>query len=272
MLATVKLAWWGKHFGEEPPLVGRADQGAGTLFFTGCNLRCVFCQNYQISQENLGKEYSVEELAEIMLDLQRGHAVNIDLVSPTIWWQQIRAAIILAREKGLTIPLVWNSNGYEKLEIIKAMDGLVDIYLPDLKYSNDDIALKYSGIKNYVETADSAIREMLRQVGHLQINEEGIATRGLLVRHLILPNNLENSFGVIDHLSKIDKNIQVSLMKQFSPMFRAANFPEINCLVTADEAEQIFNYLVAMDMHGWIQEDDCPEIFIPDFRKPNPFL
>jgi putative pyruvate formate lyase activating enzyme len=272
MLATVKLAWWGKHFGEEPPLVGHADQGAGTLFFTGCNLRCVFCQNYQISQENLGADYSVEQLADIMLSLQKENAVNIDLVSPTIWWEQIRAAIILAREKGLTIPTVWNSNGYEKIEIIKAMDGLIDIYLPDLKYSNDDIALKYSGIKNYVETAGIAIREMLRQVGHLKIKEEGIATHGLLVRHLILPNNLENSFGVIDHLAQIDKDIQVSLMKQFSPMFHAANLPEINCLVDENDAEQIFNYLIAMDMHGWVQEDDCHEIFIPDFRKLNPFL
>ncbi len=271
MPAKIKIAWYGKHFGEEPPLVGRKDQGAGTIFFTGCNLRCVFCQNYQISQRNLGKDYAIEELVTIMLDLQKAEAVNIDLVSPTVWWQQIKEAIILAKNNGLVIPIVWNSNGYERLEIIKAMNGLVDIYLPDFKYSDDDVALKYSGIRNYVETAERALREMWRQVGPLQVDERGIARCGLLVRHLILPNNLENSFGVIDRLADLNENITVSLMKQFAPIFRATDFSELSRFVSRDESEQIFNYLSAMELNGWVQEDDCGEIFIPDFKKQHPF-
>lgn len=144
----VKIAWFGRHFGEEPPLAGKG--GAGAIFFAGCNLKCVYCQNYQISRGNSGKKYSLEDLADIMLGLQRQGAANIDLVSPTIWARQIKQAVILAKNAGLALPIVWNSNAYESAEMIRGLKGLVDVYLPDFKYSDDGLALKYSGVKNYV--------------------------------------------------------------------------------------------------------------------------
>ncbi|MFZ2189236.1 MAG: radical SAM protein [Candidatus Magasanikiibacteriota bacterium] len=287
----VKVAWFGIHTGEEPPLIP-----AGGIFFTGCNLRCVFCQNYQISQENLGKFYSIEELANIMLDLQTQGAVNIDLVTPTIWWKQIKPAIILARERGLTLSIVWNSNGFDSLEILQEMKGLVDIYLPDFKYSDDEIAFKYSGIKNYVETTKLAIKEMLDQVNYLQI-ENGIATRparhasqprlsqpgtgeqvagvagrGLIVRHMVLPNNLANSFGVLQMLSEIDNKIHVSLMNQYFPMHHANEYPEINRIVSDVEFNQVYDYLQELGFtNGWVQGEKSQQFLIPDFRKEEPF-
>ncbi|HBU06851.1 MAG TPA: radical SAM protein [Candidatus Magasanikbacteria bacterium] len=296
----VKVAWFGLHTGEEPPLVGVDNKiieiadnekkcgrvklaslttrhqpitsfGAGGIFFTGCNLRCVFCQNYQIFQENLGGLYSTEELANIMLDLQKQGAVNIDLVTPTIWWKEIKPAIILARERGLTLPIVWNSNGFDSVEILREMKGLVDIYLPDFKYSDDEIALKYSGIKNYVETAKLAVREMLDQVSYLQI-ENGIAKRGLIVRHMVLPNNLANSFGVLQMLSEIDISIHISLMNQYFPMHHASEYPEINRIVSEEEFNQVYEYLQELGFtNGWVQGEKSQKNLIPDFRKKEPF-
>ncbi|MDP2934156.1 MAG: radical SAM protein, partial [bacterium] len=166
----VKIAWFGKHFGEEPPLIGggvypERKRGAGTIFFSGCNLRCVYCQNFQISQQGVGKNYSIEELVDIMIKLQNDGAVNIDLVTPTIWAKQIKQAIIGAKERGLKIPVIWNSNGYDGAELIRKMKRLVDTYLPDFKYSDNDLAFKYSGIKNYVEKTEETIKEMINQVG-----------------------------------------------------------------------------------------------------------
>lgn len=268
----VKISWWGKHFGEEPPLVGSTEQGAGTIFFTGCNMRCVFCQNYQISQENWGEFYSIEDLANIMLTLQKQGSINIDLVTPTIWAEQIKKAILLARALGLRIPIVWNSNGYEQVETIKSLAGFVDIYLPDFKYSDNELAEKYSGVKNYVDTASEVIAEMLKQVGILQLDEQELAMRGVLVRHLILPNAVENSFGVVRKLAELDKNIFFSLMKQYIPVYKAKNFPELNRPVNENEFEKVFNFLLEKEMdNGWIQEDDCGKIFLPDFKRQNPF-
>lgn len=268
----VKISWWGKHFGEEPPLVGSTEQGAGTIFFTGCNMRCVFCQNYQISQENWGEFYSIEDLANIMLTLQKQGSINIDLVTPTIWEEQIKKAILLARALGLRIPIVWNSNGYEQVETIKSLAGFVDIYLPDFKYSDNELAEKYSGVKNYVDTASEVIAEMLKQVGILQLDEQELAMRGVLVRHLILPNAVENSFGVVRKLAEIDKKIFFSLMKQYIPVYKASEFTELNRPVSEEEFEKVFNFLLEKEMdNGWIQEDDCGKIFLPDFKKQNPF-
>jgi len=267
----VKIAWWGKHFGEEPPLIGSSEQGAGGIFFTGCYLRCVFCQNYQISQENFGKEYSVVELAQIMLDLQGQGAINIDLVTPTIWWKQIKESILLARSKGLTLPIVWNSNGYESLEILKEMVGLIDIYLPDFKYSNDELGFKYSGIKNYSSVADKAIREMYHQVGLFQ-EEKGIGKRGLIVRHMVLPGALENSCGVLEILRKIDSQIHIALMNQYYPLYNAKKYPEINCIVTEKEFDEVYNKLLDLGfVNGWVQGEKSQEVFVPDFNKANPF-
>lgn len=256
----MKIAWFGRHFGEEPSLVG--NKGAGTIFFSGCNLHCVYCQNFQISQQGIGKNYSIKELADMMLKLQNDGALNIDLVTPTIWAEQIKQAIAKAKEKGLKLPVVWNSNGYDGAELIKSMDGLVDIYLPDFKYSDDNLAFKYSGIKNYVEKTKETIREMINRVG----------AGNVIIRHLILPNSIENSFGVLKLIAEIDKNIRISLMTQYEPIFRAKEFPEINRRITEDEFEKVHNCQLELGLtRGWVQEMGSQEIFLPDFTKDNPF-
>jgi putative pyruvate formate lyase activating enzyme len=269
----IKIAWFGKHFGEEPPLCGSAEQGAGTIFFSGCNLHCVFCQNWQISQEDLGKEYSIDDLAQIMLDLQKQGAVNIDLVTPTPWRREIKAAIILAREKGLQIPVAWNSNGYESVAAIKDMEGLIDIFLPDFKYGDDLAAEKYSRAPGYSGVAEKAIREMYRQVGLLQTDENGLAKKGLIIRHMILPDNLRNTFSALENISSIDKKIHLSLMSQYYPVYRAAEFLELNRQVSAEEVAAAENKKFELGLeNGWTQEPEAGEIFLPDFSRPNPFV
>ncbi|KKQ40040.1 MAG: Radical SAM domain protein [Candidatus Magasanikbacteria bacterium GW2011_GWA2_37_8] len=266
MLDTVRIAWWGMHNGEEPLLVP-----AGGIFFSGCHLHCVYCQNYQISQKNVGKDYGVKELVEIMLDLEKQGAVNIDLVTPTIWWKQIKEAIILAKQQGLKIPIVWNSNGYEAIEILKQMEGLVDIYLPDFKYSDDDLAEKYSGIKNYFAITKTAIVEMYRQVGLLKI-KNNIATRGLIVRHLVLPSAIENSKKVLETIAKLDNNIHIALMNQYYPMYNAKNFSEINRPVSETEFNNVYDKLLDLGFtNGWVQGEKSQTNLIPDFTKSNPF-
>jgi putative pyruvate formate lyase activating enzyme len=275
----VKIAWYGKHFGEEPPLVGNSSSsavgkrryGAGTIFFSDCNLRCVFCQNYQISQEKLGKEYSTRELADIMLGLQDEGAVNIDLVTPTIWWRPIKESILLVRESGLVIPVVWNSNAYETLHIIREMNGLVDIYLPDFKYADDNLASRYSHAPGYSKLAYEAIKEMFRQVGKLQV-KGGIAGRGLIVRHLIIPGCKDNSLGVLERIASIDKDIHLSLMSQYNPVYHAGKFPEINRRLSEDEVKCVEEKRIELGMlNGWSQEGDSRNAFLPDFRKEDPF-
>lgn len=270
MVDFVKIAWFGKHFGEEPPLSGK--NGAGTIFFTGCNLKCVYCQNYQISRQNLGKKYSLEELSGIMLELQNQGAINIDLVSPTIWVKQIKRAIIAARKKGLKLPIVWNSNAYESVKMIKELKDFVDIYLPDFKYGDDRLALKYSGIKDYVKKAEASIREMHSQVGNLKLSKAGLAERGLMVRHLILPGSIENSLKALERIEKIDKNIRVSLMSQYEPVFKAKDFSEINRHIRPEEYEIVFDRLIELELgSGWVQELNSQKVFLPDFTKENPF-
>jgi putative pyruvate formate lyase activating enzyme len=272
MLNKVKIAWYGKHFGEEPPLTGTALQGAGTIFFTGCNLHCIFCQNWQISQNDVGKEYSVEELADIMLNLQKQGAVNIDLVTPMPWLREIKAAIILAKQKGLKIPVAWNSNGYESVAAIREVEGLVDIYLPDFKYGDDEAADKYSRAPKYSEVADRAIREMHRQVGLLQVGDDGLAKRGIIIRHMMLPNNLSNTFSVLEKIAAIDKNIHLSLMSQYYPVYHAAEFPELTRQITIEEfaAAEDKKFVFGLET-GWTQELEVGEVFLPDFSHDNPF-
>jgi len=268
----MKIAWYGKHFGEEPPICGNETQGAGTIFFSGCNLRCVFCQNYQISQQNLGREVSVEELADMMIELQNKNAATIDLVTPTIWWREIKEGIALAKEKGLRLPIVWNSNAFESVEIIKKMTGFVDIYLPDFKYGDNVCARKYSGIENYVETAIAAIAEMQKQVGDLEIGENGVAKKGVIIRHLILPSNIESSLSVLNIIAEKFPQIPVSLMRQYFPLHLASNFEEINRKVSEAEFQVVFERLIELKLdNGWVQEADSEEIFVPDFTKVNPF-
>jgi len=256
----IRIAWFGLHFGEEPPLVGQ--KGAGTIFFSGCNLRCVFCQNWQISQENLGKDCSQEEFKKIMMDLQTRGALNIDLVSPTIWAERIRQPILEAKKEGLIIPIVWNSNAYENVDMLKSFEGLVNIYLPDFKYGDNNVAFKYSGAKNYVEKTKESIKEMLRQVGSQEV----------IVRHLILPNNIENSKKALKFIKELDPEIRVSLISQYEPTYRAKNFPEINRNINKEEFEEVFSYLTELGLeHGWVQEMKSHNKFLPDFTKENPF-
>jgi len=268
----IKIAWLGKHFGEEPPLIGKKNQGAGGIFFTGCNLHCLFCQNYQISQQRLyRKECSPAELAKMMLDLQKRGAVNIDLVSPTIWFQQLKEAITLAKRKGLKIPIVWNSNGYEAKAVIKEMKGLVDIYLPDFKYGADEVAFKYSQAKNYIAIAKKAIETMLEQVGYLKI-KNGLAEKGLIVRHLVLPNNIENSLQALDILAAIDNRIHISLLNQYFPVYRAKEYPELNRTVSDKEFAQVCDYAVKLGFaNGWVQTGESSQTFLPNFKEENPF-
>lgn len=267
----IKISWHGKHFGEEPPLVGSEKQGSGTIFFSHCNLKCVFCQNYQISQEGLGKPCSIEGLADMMLGLQEQGAVNINLVSPTLWWQSIAKAIRQIRPISLMIPVVWNSNGYESVAMLKELEGLVDIYLPDFKYSDDSLALKYSGVKNYTQTALTAITEMWRQTG-LLTTRNGIAQKGLIVRHLVLPRAVQNSLGVLNLLKKIDTQIHISLMSQYQPLFKAKCFPELIRPLSQEEFDCVHNHLINLEFeNGWVQELKGKKSLVPDFEKKVPF-
>jgi putative pyruvate formate lyase activating enzyme len=217
---------YGPHFGEEAPLVGR--HGSGTIFFTNCNLRCLFCQNYSISQLGEGQKVSKEELAYMMLSLQAKGCHNINLVSPTHVVPQILEALELAVESGLHLPLVYNSGGYDSVETLRILDGIVDIYMPDMKYDNEETARELSGIENYPEINKAAVKEMHRQTGDLKINEEGVAQRGLLVRHLVLPDGLAGTKGIVDFLSKeISRNTYVNIMSQYYPCHKAFQIPSL---------------------------------------------
>ena len=267
----VKIAWFGKHFGEEPPISGKS--GTGAIFFSGCNLHCAFCQNWQISQNWLGKWCSEKDLAKIFLDLEKEGAENIDLVTPTIWWKQIKEAILFAKKEGLKIPFVWNSNGTESLEILTELNGLIEIYLPDYKYSNEELAMKYSKAKNYPEIAKKAISEMYRQVGDLKVDDRGVAKKGLIVRHLVLPSDFENTFECLRFIRSISDNIHLSLMTQYYPLYKAKDFPEINRTLSEEEFEKIMEYLEKLNFKkGWVQDFlKSPKFLIPDFKKENPF-
>lgn len=264
---NIKLAMASIHNFEEPCISG--ENGSGTVFFSNCNMNCVFCQNYKISQQGLGREISIEELAEIFIDEQNKNAENINLVTPTMYVYHIIEAIKIAKNKGLKIPIVYNSNGYENLETIKKLDGYIDIYLPDLKYYDDDLAFKYSGVKNYFENATSAIKEMYNQVGSPVLDENGMMKKGLIIRHLVLPNNLQNSKDVLKWINdNIDKKVFVSVMAQYFPTNKAKDFPEINRKLTKEEYEEIENYLYSLDLdNGYIQElGEHEEEYVPDFE------
>ena len=264
---NIKLAMASIHNFEEPCISG--ENGSGTAFFSNCNMNCVFCQNYKISQQGLGREISIEELAEIFIDEQNKNAENINLVTPTMYVYHIIEAIKIAKNKGLKIPIVYNSNGYENVETIKKLKGYIDIYLPDLKYYDDDLAFKYSGVKNYFENATSAIKEMYNQVGSPVLDENGMMKKGLIIRHLVLPNNLQNSKDVLKWINdNIDKKVFVSVMAQYFPTNKAKDFPEINRKLTKEEYEEIENYLYSLDLdNGYIQElGEHEEEYVPDFE------
>lgn len=228
------------HFGEESVLVGQ--QGSGAIFFTSCNLACLFCQNYEISQLRIGEEISFEKLAQMMLELQRRDCHNINLVSPTSHVPAIIKALSIAREKGLRLPLVYNTNTYDSVETLKLLDGIIDIYMPDAKYSNEKIAIKYSSAPNYPEIMKKAMKEMHRQVGDLIISDEGIAIKGLLVRHLVLPNNLAGTKEIVNFIAKeISKNTFLNIMNQYYPCFKASLHPELSRRISQKEFKAAIN-------------------------------
>ena len=231
----------GPHFGEEPPLVGTF--GSGTIFFTNCNLDCEFCQNYDISHLGLGRKVSTEELASSMLNLQQRGCHNINFVTPTHFTPQIVEALVLAVEKGLEIPLVYNCGGYESVETLKLLEDIIDIYMPDIKYSTNENALKYSGVQNYWEVVTEAVKEMHRQVGDLKISKRGLAQRGLLIRHLVLPNDIAGSKKVIDFVAdEISTDSYINIMDQYRPAYNADKYEKLNRRITPSEYKEVIGY------------------------------
>jgi putative pyruvate formate lyase activating enzyme len=229
-----KINSYGPHMGEENPL--RGWRGSGTIFFTRCNLRCQYCQNHDISQTDAGDEVEPDELATIMLELQSYGCHNINFVSPSHVLPQIMAAVLIAAQAGMRLPLVFNTGGYDSITMLKLLDGVIDIYMPDMKYANANVALHYSKIRNYPMVNQTAVREMHRQVGDLQLDENGIATRGLLVRHLVLPHNLAGTAEIVNFLAReISKNTYLNLMDQYHPAYNARLFPQLQRSITRQE-------------------------------------
>ena len=242
------------HYGEEPPLSGVS--GSGTIFFGNCSLRCVYCQNYPISQQGNGVERTPGELACQMLWLQEQGCHNLNLVTPTHFMPPVLAALRIARERGFGLPIVYNSSGYESLEALRILDGIVDIYLPDMRYSDDQPATQYSEAPRYREINRAAVREMFRQVGNLVLDGKGIARRGLIVRHLVLPGNLSGTEGTMRFLAEeISRDVWISLMGQYFPAYRAGEFGSLARKVTAEEYDDAVGIMEAWGLeNGWIQE------------------
>lgn len=249
-----RVASYGPHFGEEGPLVGK--NGSGTIFFTGCNLECQFCQNHDISRSCEGDEKEAEGLADIMLKLQGFGCHNINLVSPSHVVPQFLEALSLACMKGLELPIVYNTGGYDSLGTLKLLDGIVDIYMPDMKYSKGDVGSRYSGVEDYPEINFRAVKEMHRQVGDLRINEDGIATRGLLVRHLVLPEALAGTPDIAGFLAEeISRDTYVNIMAQYRPEYRAGEFEPISRKPTIEEYKEALDS--ASDAGLWRFDGYC---------------
>lgn len=270
--AGIRMSHAGLHFGEEPPISG--SRGSGTIFFSGCNLRCVFCQNYQISQgfkKGRDRTLTADELAYEMLRLQDEGAHNINFVSPSHMIFQMADAIIAAKEKGLVIPVVYNSNGYDSTDALRQIGGLVDIYLPDIKYMDNSIGKRFSLADDYADVVPGVLREMLDQTGNLQI-DDGVAVRGLLVRHLVMPGHIEDSRRCLRFLADLSTDIHVSIMSQYSPQYKAYDFPEINRLLTEEEYDEITDYALGLGMeNAFIQELKSRDYYLPDFDLERPF-
>jgi putative pyruvate formate lyase activating enzyme len=236
-----KVSSFAPHFGEEDCLVGRS--GSGTIFFTNCNLGCIFCQNYDISHLGMGEEISFKELASYMLKLQKYGCININFVTPTHFIPQIIKALRIAISNGLNLPLVYNSSGYENISTLKLLDGVIDIYMPDAKYFEGKISGKYSKASDYPEVLKRTLKEMYRQVGDLKFNKFGEAKKGLLVRHLVLPNNLAGSKEIIDYIvEEVSSKTHINVMAQYRPMYKAYEYPLLNRGITREEFREIKDY------------------------------
>jgi len=252
------------HFGEEPNLA--KDNGSGTIFFSHCNTSCVYCQNFSISQFGWGKKVSIKRVTDIMLGFQDSGANNINLVTPTHFTPQIIESIKCAKATGLSIPIVWNSNAYESVAALKELEGLVDIYIPDFRYFNNDAAKKYSNAADYPEVAVKAVQEMFRQVGHIK-EENGIAVKGLMIRILILPGNVNRVDRILDWIYvNIGQETNISLMGQYYPTYRTSAYPEINRAVTQEEYDFALNKLNSLGFkNGFIQEIGGSREWTPEF-------
>ncbi len=263
----IKIALYSIHDFEEPCISGK--KGSGTVFFSNCNLNCIFCQNYEISQEGKGKEITIEELAKIFLTQQSKNVENINLVTPTIYVPQIIQAIKIAKKEGLKIPIVYNTNAYENIETLKMLEGYIDIYLPDLKYFDNNIAKKYSKVENYFEVATNAIKEMIRQVKEIKLNSDGVMQKGIIIRHLVLPNNIENSKKVLKYIKEnLPQNIYVSVMAQYFPTYKAKQNEELNRKLTKEEWKEIEKYVEKLEFeNGYIQElGEHEEEYVPKWE------
>ena len=261
----VEISLVSLHMFEEPCISGK--NGSGTIFFSHCNLHCMFCQNYEISQNiKKGKEVTIEELSTIMLEQQNNKAENINLVTPTMYAYQIKEAIKLAREKGLKIPIIYNSNGYEKVETLKDLEGYIDVYLPDLKYYSNEMAIKYSKAPNYFEASSKAILEMIRQVGSPKFDENGMIQKGVMIRHLVLPNHLQNTKNILKWIKEnVPEDIYINVMVQYFPTYKAKEDELINRKLTKREYRQIEEYFYSLDFkNGYMQElGEHEEEYVP---------
>ena len=258
------------HHGEEPPISGT--RGAGTLFMSSCNLRCVYCQNYQISHAASGERMEIEHLSEVMLTLQKDGCHNIEPVTPTPQTPQIMEAVLIARRKGLHIPLVYNCSGYENPDVLKLLDGVVDIYLPDFKYGDDYIARAFSGVSDYSHYAIQSIQEMVRQVGDFLAEDNGIAKQGIIIRHLILPGFIANSFEVLELIKKhLSVYVPISIMSQYTPMPSMKNHPLLGRRITGEEYERVVNYALDLGFETIFTQDVDDRELTPDFERNAPF-
>ncbi|WP_347490728.1 radical SAM protein [Desulfoscipio sp. XC116] len=256
------------HMWEEPCISGK--NGSGTVFFSGCSMGCVYCQNYNVAKGLAGKKIAVDRLADIFIELQRQQANNINLVTPSHYVPQIVEAITLARGKGLYLPIVYNCGGYEKAETLKLLEGYIDIYLPDFKYMSKEISQKYSNAGDYFDYASEAIKEMVRQIGEPAFNEDGVMIRGVLVRHLTLPGYLKDSKKVVKYLYETFGNtIFISIMNQYTPLSNVERYLEINRKVTDKEYNELVNYAICIGVeNGFIQDGETAlESFIPEFDE-----
>lgn len=262
----VKIALASVHNYEEPCISGK--NGSGTIFFSNCNLSCIYCQNYKISQLGKGYELYVEELANIMLKQQEKGVNNINLVTPTMYVYQIIEAIKIARKRGLKIPIIYNTNGYENVKTIQDLNGYVDIYLPDLKYYSNEISKKYSKIDNYFKYATEAIKEMYKQVGSPIFDENGIIKKGLIIRHLVLPNHLQNSKHILKWIKEnMPEDTYVSVMAQYFPTYKAKEDNLINRKLNKKEYREIEEFLYTLNLeNGYMQElGEHEEEYVPNF-------
>ena len=256
------------HMWEEPCISG--EEGSGTVFFAGCSLGCVYCQNYNIANGSAGKQITIERLSDIFLELQQQRANNINLVTASHYVPQVIEGIQLAKGKGLSIPIVYNSSAYEKVDTLRMLEGQVDIYLPDLKYMNKEAAGLYSKAEDYFEYAAKAIEEMVRQVGHAEFDDRGMMRKGVIVRHLLLPGYLSDSKEIVKYLyDTYGDTIYISIMNQYTPLPRMADYPMMNRRVSMKEYEELIDYAIDIGIeNGFIQEGEtASESFIPEFNE-----